>query len=172
MPEEPQRQIQVILPYLSRWRSLKQFLPTALWFIAGIVLSFISDAVLFPLWWQHGGRLLFVRLLVQADSFPEDPSTKRWLLFFARNIVNWLILILAGALGGVAIKRHVARDLCSLGIGFAIVPLLLYAYNNFKIPGLNYLTERGFLILLTICCGMLTHYMKCRLVRKPPASSN
>lgn len=76
--------------------------------------------------------------------------------------------ILAGVLGGLVIKRHLLRDLCSLGTGFALVPLLLYAYDEFAIPSWNLITDQGFVILLTVCSGMLAHYLKGRFLRKSP----
>jgi len=80
MPEEPQRQIQVILPHLSRWRSLKQFLPTVLWFIAGVVLSVLSDVVLFPLWWESGGHRILVRASWQVNRSAKllPPASSNW----------------------------------------------------------------------------------------------
>jgi hypothetical protein len=135
-----------------------------LWFVAGVVFEIISGAVLFPIWDEHCLMPIGRRL----QSLGGNTLVRPWVIF-GLHFIDWSIAILAGVIGGLLIKRHVLRDLCSLGIGFAILPLLLYAYDTFGIPGLHFTTQRGFLVLLIVCCGLLTHHLKNGIARKSPA---
>jgi hypothetical protein len=164
MPEERPSRIQIILPHLSRWRSLRQFLPTVLWFVAGAVLQGFEAVVLFPLWLEHGVKPIFR----WADSFRLSWNTAmgHLMISYVIYLSAWLTAILAGIIGGLIIKRHVLRDLCSLAFGFALTPLLIETYNSFAFPSSDYITESGFLVLLTLCFGMMTHHVKIRSSEK------
>jgi hypothetical protein len=161
MPEESPSQPRIILPHLSRWRSLKQFLPTILWFIVGAVLERIEAMVLDPYWLNHGA----FSILRWIYSVAGNTAAYNWtpcVIF----LVDWLIAVLAGVIGGLVIKRHILRNLSSLALGLALPPLFFYAYDHFAMPSLKYVTDSGFSLLLTICTGLLTHYLKIRLSEK------
>ena len=135
---------------------MRRFIPSVIWFFAGIVLGQFTESVLSPLWMKLGLLLPVSRWL---DSFGIKSLVWCWLLVDVW-LVSWLIGASVSIIGGLYTRRQFARSMMLFGLGFAFVPLAIYSCLYSHIPTFADYWQHAIIFAIILACGFVSHQWK------------
>jgi len=131
---------------------MKRFLPTVVWFVSGAVIGEIADTLLFGLW-SRLGLLTPVAHWLQSRGY--ETLADYWGVVWL-HLVSWLVVVVAGMLAGLFLRRRLVLDLIAFGIGFAFVPLAISAYFYSYVPSIHSWIYHVAVVVVLITCGVLS----------------
>ena len=138
---------------VRRLRTMKRFVPSGVWFCAGIILSPFAGSVLFRLWSKLG---ILIPVAQWLGSLGGDTMAKGWFFIWV-FIPYWICAAAVGILAGLFVKRHLVTHLLSFSIGFVLEPLATYVYSASDIPRFCSVVLYGVSVPLAVLCGVLSH---------------
>jgi hypothetical protein len=139
----------------------------AVWFCGGGALGQLANTILFPLWSKTG-------LLLPIGHWLDGHGGKAFVWFWFilwLNIASWSLAAVIGVLIGLFTGHRLLLNLVLFGLGFAVVPLALFAYLDSTIPSAGNITQGAVAIALVLLGGLLSHRLAYREKEAAPERS-
>ena len=135
---------------------MKRFWPFAAWFLVGAVLGQFTETVLFPALDNTGYHDVLAPVMRWLATHGWKHFERIWLAIYLYGM-SWLIAAVVSIVGGFFVKRHLFLNMLLFGIGFAFVPLALWAYLYSSVPVFACYVDHGVIVGIAIICGLLSH---------------